>query len=190
MYLIVGLGNPGAAYQGTRHNIGFQSLDHLAEEHHVSFGDSKWNALIAKTSLCGEVVILAKPETYMNESGRAVGAIATYYRIPHEKIIVIHDDLDLALGRIKIVTGRGAGGHNGILSLISHLHDNNFVRIRVGIGRPDSFVPVKNYVLTKFNHEEQTLVTNEMASICQAIQLILEKGPLLAMSMVNSHKKS
>lgn len=190
MHLIVGLGNPGSTYQGTRHNIGFQFLDYLADAHHVSFSGSRWHALTAKTSLFGTGVILVKPETYMNESGRAVGAIATYYRTPPENIIVIHDDLDLALGRIKVVVGRGAGGHNGILSLISHLHCNNFVRIRLGIGRPDPMVPVKNFVLTKFSSEEQTLVDGEMATIGQAIQVILEKGPLPAMSLINSHKGS
>lgn len=190
MYLVVGLGNPGATYQGTRHNIGFQFLDYLADAQHVSFGDSKWHALTVKTSLCGIGVILAKPETYMNESGRAVGAIAAYYRIPPENIIVIHDDLDIALGRIKVVVGRGAGGHNGILSMISHIHSNNFVRIRVGIGRPDPMIPVKNFVLTRFSNEEQSLVDGEMTIICQAVQLIIEKGPSSAMALVNSHKPS
>lgn len=190
MHLIVGLGNPGSAYQGTRHNIGFQSLDYLADAHHVSFSDSKWQAQAAKASLCGNAVILVKPATYMNESGRAVGAIAAYYRISPENIIVIHDDLDLALGRIKVVAGRGAGGHNGIVSLISHLHSNNFVRIRLGIGRPDPMVPVKNFVLTRFTSEEQTLVDGEMTAIHQAIQLIFDRGALAAMSIVNSHKSS
>ncbi|MBU4154478.1 MAG: aminoacyl-tRNA hydrolase [Proteobacteria bacterium] len=188
MHLIVGLGNPGATYQGTRHNIGFQLLDYLADTLHVSFSDSKWNARVVKTSLSGNGVILVKPETFMNESGRAVGAIATYYRIRPENIIVVHDDLDLALGRIKVVVGRGAGGHNGILSLVSHLQSNDFVRIRLGIGRPDPMIPVKNFVLTRFSSEERASIDGEMTIICQTIQLILEKGPLFAMSMVNSRK--
>jgi peptidyl-tRNA hydrolase, PTH1 family len=190
MHLIVGLGNPGATYQGTRHNIGFQALDRLAEEYHVSFSDAKWQAQVAKASFGGNAVLLVKPQTYMNESGRAVGAIAAYYRTPPENIIVVHDDLDLALGRIKVVVGRGAGGHNGIISLISHLQSNNFVRIRVGIGRPDSMVPVRNFVLTRFTNEEQSLIDGEMAAVRQAIQLIFDRGPLAAMSMVNSHKMS
>lgn len=188
MRLIVGLGNPGESYQGTRHNIGFQALDSLAETHHVSFTESKWQAKTAKGTLWGQPVILAKPETYMNESGRAVGQIASYYRISPQDIIVLHDDLDLALARIKVVCSRGAGGHNGILSLITHLGSRDFVRIRLGIGRPDPTMPVKNFVLARFLPEEQSIVHNQMGTIHQIIRLILEKGPLLAMSMINSRK--
>lgn len=189
MRLIVGLGNPGSAYEGTRHNIGFQALDFLAEAHHATFTDSKWQAHIAKTTLWGKGAILAKPYTYMNESGRAVGAIASFYRIPPEEIIVIHDDLDLTLGRIKVVSGRGPGGHNGIVSLISHLHSNEFVRIRVGIGRPDPAIPVKNFVLTRFVSDEQLQVDEQMEVIHQAVQLILDRGPAAAMALINNRNK-
>ena len=188
MRLIVGLGNPGDSYQGTRHNIGFQVLDSLADEYHVSFAESKWQAKIAKCTLWGQPVILVKPETYMNESGRAVGQIASYYCVLPQDIIVLHDDLDLALARIKVVCSRGAGGHNGILSLITHLGSRDFVRIRLGIGRPESSMPVKNFVLARFLPEEQAIVFKQMDTIQQAIRLILEKGPLLAMSMVNNKK--
>jgi len=188
MRLIVGLGNPGDSYQGTRHNIGFQALDALADEHHVAFVDSKWQAEIAKTMLWGQPVILVKPLTYMNESGRPVGQIASYYRVQPADIIVLHDDLDLALARIKVVVDRGAGGHNGIISLITHLGSRQFVRIRIGIGRPNPSVPVKNFVLARFLPEEQTAVHQQMATIHQVIRLILDKGPLSAMSMVNSPK--
>lgn len=188
MRLIVGLGNPGANYQGTRHNIGFQVLDLLASEHNVSFADSKWQAKVAKCTLWGQHVILVKPETYMNESGRAVGAIASYYRVPPEDIVVLHDDLDLPLARIKVVCSRGAGGHNGILSLMSHLDSRDFVRIRLGIGRPDPSVPVKNFVLARFLPEEQGIVLQQMGTIYQVIRMVLEKGPVAAMSLVNGCK--
>ena len=188
MRLIVGLGNPGESYQGTRHNIGFQGLDALADEHHVALTDCKWQAKIGKGSLWGQPVILVKPETYMNESGRAVGPIASYYRVSPQDILVLHDDLDLALGRIKVVSSRGAGGHNGILSLITHLGSRDFVRIRLGIGRPDPSIPVKNFVLARFLLEEQAVVLGQMDTIRQVIRLILEKGPLSAMSIINSKK--
>jgi len=190
MYLVVGLGNPGPAYQGTRHNIGFEFLDLFADANRVSFTDSKWQALIAKSSFENNAVMLVKPQTYMNESGRAVSAIAAYFRTPPEQIIVIHDDLDLSLGRVKVVVGRGAGGHNGITSLISYLHSNNFVRIRVGIGRPDPVTPVKNFVLTKFTTDEQAVLNEEMANIHQAIHLIINRGPSAAMAQVNNRKAS
>ena len=188
MHLIVGLGNPGDTYQGTRHNIGFQVLDSLAEGHNISFVDSKWQAKVAKTSVWGYPVILVKPETYMNESGRSVGQIASYYRIPPQDIIVLHDDLDLDLARIKVVFDRGAGGHNGIISLISHLGSRQFVRIRIGIGRPSSPMPIKNFVLARFLAEEQAIICQQMETIQQAIRLVLEKGPLSAMSMANRKK--
>ena len=188
MRLIVGLGNPGDSYYGTRHNIGFQVLDSLADEHHVSLTESKWQAKTTKCTVWGHQVILVKPETYMNESGRAVGQIASYYRVLPQDIIVLHDDLDLALARIKVVCSRGAGGHNGILSLISHLGNRDFVRIRLGIGRPDPSIPVKNFVLARFLPEEQDVIRKQMDTIQQVIRLILDKGPLLAMSMINSKR--
>lgn len=190
MRLIVGLGNPGDTYLGTRHNIGFQAVDYLADEHRVSFVDSKWQAKIAKVNLWGEAVILAKPETYMNESGRAIGQIAAYYRIAPQDIIVLHDDLDLELARIKVVVNRGAGGHNGILSLITHLGSREFVRIRIGIGRPGPSVPIKNFVLARFRPEEQELVRQQLAVIQETVRLILNQGPLKAMSIVNSKKEA
>lgn len=188
MHLIVGLGNPGDAYQGTRHNIGFQVLDSLADEHNISFVDSKWQAKVAKAVLWGHPVILAKPETYMNESGRAVGPIASYYRILPQDVIVLHDDLDLPLARIKVVCSRGPGGHNGIISLIAHLNSRDFVRVRLGIGRPDPAVPVKNFVLARFLPEEQAVVSRQFDFIKQSVRLILDKGHLSAMAVVNSTK--
>ncbi len=188
MRLIVGLGNPGDTYQGTRHNIGFQVLDALADQRHVFFAESKWQAKIAKANLWGQPVILVKPETYMNESGRAVGQIASYYHVEPQDIIVLHDDLDLALARIKVVCDRGAGGHNGILSLITHLNSRQFVRVRIGIGRPEPAIAVKNFVLARFLPDEQVVVSQQMDTIHQAIRLILENGHLSAMSIVNSKK--
>jgi len=186
--LIVGLGNPGSAYQGTRHNIGFQVLDSLAEQHRVVFAESEWQAKIAKANLWGQPVLLVRPETYMNESGRAVSLVAAHYHVQPPDIIVLHDDLDLALARIKVVCDRGAGGHNGILSLIAHLHSRLFVRVRIGIGRPEPAMPVKDFVLGKFHPQEQVVVSQQMDSIHQAVRLILERGHLLAMALVNSKK--
>lgn len=188
MRLIVGLGNPGDIYRGTRHNVGFQAIDHLGEELTVSWHACSWQARIAHCALGGETVILVKPETYMNESGRAVSLIAAHYRISPSDIIVLHDDLDLELGRIKVVSNRGAGGHNGILSLIDHLHSREFVRVRIGIGRPDPSMPIVNYVLARFLPEEQAVLLPLMDTMRELLSTILEKGPLSAMSAWNSRK--
>ena len=188
MRLIVGLGNPGDAYHGTRHNIGFQVLDVLANQHHVSFAESKWQALTAKVDLWGQPLMLVKPETYMNESGRAVAQIAAYYHVQPLDIVVLHDDLDLPLARIKVVCDRGAGGHNGILSLIAHLHSRHFVRVRIGIGRPEPAMPVRDFVLGRFQPAEQALVSQQMDTFHQALRLILEKGYLSAMATLNCKK--
>ena len=186
MRMIVGLGNPGGAYQGTRHNVGFQVLDFLAHEHGLTFESANWQAKTVKATLWGETVILVKPETYMNESGRAVGRIASSLRIPPQDIIVIHDDLDLELLRVKVVVNRGAGGHNGILSLITHLASREFVRVRIGIGHPDPSFPVKDYVLTQFLPEEHDALWRQMDTVQEVIRLIIVKGPMVAMSMINS----
>lgn len=188
MRLIVGLGNPGSTYQNTRHNVGFQALDYLAEEHRVPFASSQWRARIAKATLWGESVILVKPETYMNESGRAVGPLAAYHRILPQDIIVLHDDLDLDLARIKVVVNRGTGGHNGLESLVAHLGSRDFVRIRIGIGRPDAAVPIKDYVLSRFSPEEREAVSRQMSTVQEVIRLILGQGPLAAMSFINNRK--
>jgi len=120
LYLLVGLGNPGERYSTTRHNVGFIFLDYLAERLSLVFKRSKWQALQARAMLWNTPVLLVKPETYMNLSGEAVGAISRYYQVPAERVIVVHDDLDLPQGRVKIVAGRGAGGHTGIISIIKH----------------------------------------------------------------------
>lgn len=188
MRMIVGLGNPGETYQGTRHNVGFQVLDYLAHEHRLSFRESTWQAQTVMADLGGEAVLLVRPETFMNESGRAVSQIAAHYQVAPQDIIVIHDDLDLELARIKVVVNRGAGGHRGILSLLTHLQSGEFVRIRIGIGRPGPGLPISSYVLTRFRPEEQDALQQQMATVHAAIRLILTKGPLAAMAMVNSSK--
>ena len=189
MHLVVGLGNPGETYVGTRHNVGFQAVDYLAESRGLTFGESKWPAKIAKGTLGGEPVILVKPDTYMNESGRAVGPLAAYYRVPPGRIIVLHDDLDLTLSRIMVVVNRGAGGHNGIGSLIDHLGGREFVRVRIGVGRPEGAMPVKNFVLARFQPQERELMLARMPSIAEAVCLVLERGVLAAMAAVNGQSK-
>lgn len=188
MYMLVGLGNPGGKYAGTRHNIGFLFLDYLAEKHGFKLKGSKWNALVAKESLWGEQILLVKPETYMNLSGTAVGKAAAFYQIAPQAIIVVHDDLDLALGRVRIVTKRGAGGHNGVRSIIEHLGAKDFVRIRVGINRPDTGQDVARYVLSVFTPDERERMQECLLSIEDGVRLIVEQGVSAAMNRINAAK--
>jgi len=185
-FLIVGLGNPGAKYAHTRHNIGFQFLDYLEQQYSLRFSSSKWQADVIRTELWQKQVVLVKPETYMNKSGIAVGAIARYYRIQPANMIVIHDDIDLDVGRLKIVVGRGAGGHNGIRSIIEHMGDKNFSRIRVGVGRPELPIPVDRYVLSSFSKDEQVVMDEAMGDIAQGLELIVTEGANAAMNKVNA----
>jgi len=188
MYLVVGLGNPGLDYARTRHNIGFMFLDYFAERHNATFGASKWQAQVAAARAWGEVLTLVKPETYMNRSGLSVSRIAAYYKVSPDRVIVIHDDLDLQAGRIKLMHDRGAGGHNGIRSLIEQLATKDFPRFKVGIGRPQNPMPVEKYVLANFSAEELVAVTETFADIENGIRMIVEKGVLAAMNQVNSSR--
>lgn len=188
MYLVAGLGNPGNKYKNTRHNIGFQFLDYLAKRHDSAFKESKWKADVVKANLWGHQAVLVKPSTYMNRSGQAVGAIARYYQLATEEIIVIHDDLDLGPGRIKIVYDRGAGGHNGIRSIIEGLGAKDFSRIRVGVGRPNEQMKVSDYVLSKFSADEGDLLNACLTEAERGLRMILDDGVMAAMNEINGSK--
>ncbi|MDH4321715.1 MAG: aminoacyl-tRNA hydrolase [Desulfobulbaceae bacterium] len=186
MHLVVGLGNPGQDYARTRHNVGFMFLDYLADRHNATFVGSKWQAQTATLRLSGEMLTLVKPETYMNRSGLSVSRIAAYYKVATERIIVVHDDLDLPVGRMKLMNDRGAGGHNGIRSLIEHLASKEFPRFKIGIGRPQDKTPVEKYVLANFIAEEFTQTSEMFPAVEKGLCLLLEKGVLAAMNQVNT----
>ncbi len=188
MYLVVGLGNPGSAYDGTRHNIGFMVLDKIAAELSIHFSGSKWNGETVKTVYKGQQVVFVKPMTFMNLSGQCVAAAAHYYKITHDHIIVIHDDLDLDIGRVKICQNRGHGGHNGLKSIMSHLGSREFLRIKLGIGRNPLKIPVEKYVLSKFSQGEERDLESELDLAVEGLVLILEKGMSEAMQVIHSRK--
>ena len=188
MHLIVGLGNPGDEYKSTRHNIGFLCLDFLAQKHALHFSASKWNADVVKGRMWGESCILLKPLTYMNRSGLAVVQASQYYRISQENIIVFHDDLDLPLGRMKMVFDRGAGGHNGVRSMIEQLGSKRFARIRIGIGRPVVAQGASSYVLSRFDNDELAVLHEKFNFLEEGLQCFIKKGPHEAMNMINSEK--
>ena len=185
MYLIAGLGNPGLQYDNTRHNVGFMLLDYIARDNHLSFTESRWKALTVKTFLWEESVVLLKPETFMNNSGTAVAAAAHYYRLSADDIIVIHDDLDIPFGRLKFIAGGGDGGHKGVRSCIEQLGSRDFIRIRIGIGRPATPIPPEKFVLAKFDPEEQAAMEKMMVEMAAALKILLQQGVSAAMNIAN-----
>lgn len=184
MKLIVGLGNPGKKYEQTWHNIGFAVVEKLREDWHFPSLKKSWrfNALIAAGDINGEKIILAQPQTFMNNAGRAVKAIAKYYKIPTEDIIVIHDDLDLVLGKMRFASDSSAGGHNGIKSLIAELGDKKFVRLKIGI-RTDKLekIDAADYVLMKWDHKAEEMLGSNASAIYDYLTL----GPAKAMNKWN-----
>lgn len=185
--LIVGLGNPGSEYAGHRHNIGFRCIDHLAGQHAIALNKKRFKAEYGEGWLCGRRVVLAKPQTFMNDSGAAVAPLERWYKVPPERILVIHDDLDLPFGRIRIRPGGGSGGHNGIKSIIAALGTQAFPRIRVGIGRPQRGDPV-DYVLNDFDREQAPFVPEICAQVARAIEAFLTHGIHEAMNLYNGQK--
>lgn len=185
MLLLVGLGNPGSKYENTRHNVGFMFLDFLAEKGGGGFKSSRWEADVAKTTLASGPCLLAKPTTFMNLSGKAVARLAAYYQIEPAKIVVVHDDLDLEPGRVKVVFDRGPGGHNGIKSIIEQLGTAEFARIRVGIGRPAEFMTPAAFVLCRFSESERELVVGVFSEMAAAVAMIDAQGVTAAMNYYN-----
>lgn len=181
MKLIVGLGNPGQEYSQTRHNVGFMAVDELAKRWAITSWRSKFDAAIAEYR-GDEPVILVKPQTYMNLSGTAVGALMRWHKLSVEDIIVIYDDLDLPPGKMRIRGQGGAGGHRGIESLLVHLGKDAFARIRIGIGRPPQGWETANYVLGRFTNEEQPLVAETIVKSAEAVECILKQGLIKAMN--------
>ena len=174
MFLLVGLGNPGSKYQYTKHNFGFLLADEIAKNFKLTLLGNKFGRQILAGTISNQKVLLIKPQDYMNNSGEAVLSIATFYKIPPEKIIVFHDDLDLKLGRIKAKIGGGNSGHNGLKDIDNRI-GKNYVRIRLGIGRPENKeYEIADYVLSKFSNEE--LRTTEIINqkITNILPIILD----------------
>ncbi|MCK8817029.1 aminoacyl-tRNA hydrolase [Natroniella sulfidigena] len=184
MKLVVGLGNPGYKYQFTRHNVGFMVLNLLADEHNLNLKREEKKAIVGKLRVGSEKVILAKPQTFMNNSGQAVRSLADYYNIEFEDILIVYDDLDLELGRFKIKPKGGHGGHNGIKSIFNHLQTKEFPRLKVGIGRPEHR-SVVDYVLGEFSQQEEKELESVLTTACDAIKVFLTEGLQQAMNQYN-----
>ncbi|MBM7097939.1 MULTISPECIES: aminoacyl-tRNA hydrolase [Alteribacter] len=158
MKLIVGLGNPGTKYDGTRHNVGFEVIDRCQEKLNIDLTQSKHKGIYGSAGMGTEKIFLLKPLTYMNLSGESVAPLMNFYKMTPEDILVVYDDLDLAPGKIRLRQKGGAGGHNGIKSLIQHLGTDQFKRIRIGVGRPDHGQAVTDHVLGRFSPDDRKLI--------------------------------
>ncbi|HWL25018.1 MAG TPA: aminoacyl-tRNA hydrolase [Ureibacillus sp.] len=185
MKLIVGLGNPGKQYEHTRHNIGFDCIDTLSKKWDAPLNQMKFNGMYATIHRPEGKVMLLKPLTYMNLSGECVRPIMDYFDISVEDIIVIYDDLDLEIGKLRLRQKGSAGGHNGIKSLIQHLGTQEFNRIRVGISRPPAGMKVPDYVLSKFSKEEDSIIENAINKTAAAVETSLSKKFLDVMNEFN-----
>ena len=175
--MIVGLGNPGIAYEGTRHNIGFAAMDALCQKFECECKKMKFDAYVGDTVIGKKKVLLLKPLTYMNLSGKAVGAAANFYKISPENILVMYDDISLNPGTVRIRRKGSAGGHNGIKDIIEVLGSDNFPRIKIGVGaKPHPDYDLKDWVLSKFKEEERQAVENSLETTVKAVNELLSRG--------------
>ena len=184
--LVVGLGNPGAAYAQTRHNAGFMVADELAGKFDIAFDKRKFDTVFGRGHIEREPVVLAKPMAFMNRSGPPVRSLADFFKISSEAVLVIHDDIDLAFGRLKIKEKGGHAGHNGIRSLIDAFGSDDFVRLRIGVGRSGFDISVSQYVLSKFSEQENESLAQIIATARDAVVTILCKGTKAGMNQFNS----
>ena len=183
--LIVGLGNPGLAYRHNRHNIGFMVADVLAQKLEIPLKRVKFKAQIGNGKVEGIPVIIAKPLTFMNNSGEAVAPLVHYFKVPLERLLVIHDDMDLPLGTLRMRPSGGSAGHNGMLSIFDKLGTNAISRLRVGIGRPPGRMDPADYVLQDFPKSEEELLNMVIAQACEAVLAFITTGLEKAMNTYN-----
>jgi PTH1 family peptidyl-tRNA hydrolase len=184
--LVLGLGNPGPRYAGTRHNLGADVVRELGRRHVLKVGRQSLNALWEKGRVGGVSVILALPQTFMNLSGQAAVSLMHYFDIGPDRMVVVHDDLDLELGRLKIARKGGAGGHKGVQSIIQHVGVEDFIRLKVGIGRPRYEEPVENYVLNGWYADQRELVEKVVDVATDCLETILIRGVAEAMQQFHS----
>ncbi len=185
MYVVVGLGNPGKKYDGTRHNIGFEVIDYLSVKLDIPVNKIKHKALIGEGRLGTEKIVLVKPQTYMNLSGESVMQILSYYNVDMEKLIVAYDDIDTDFGKLRIRKKGSAGTHNGMRNIIFLSKDDGFPRVRMGIGRPENGRDLADYVIGRFSKEEAKQVVSVVKNAGDAIETMITDGVDLAMNRFN-----
>ena len=186
MFVIAGLGNPTSQYEGTRHNVGFDVIDTIAEQYNIAVTERKSRAFCGKGIIAGQKVLLVKPQTYMNLSGESLRQIVDFYKIdPEEELLVIFDDVSLAVGQLRIRKKGSAGGHNGIKSIISHLGTSEFSRIKIGVGEKPKEYDLADYVLGHFSKDEKEIMQEGYKKAVHAVEMILQDDMEGAMNRFN-----
>jgi PTH1 family peptidyl-tRNA hydrolase len=187
MKLIIGLGNPGSEYERTRHNVGFRVVDKLAAKHGWKWNERRGRAILASGTIGSEKVVLVKPLTFMNLSGQTVGELVRWYKVPPEDLLVVHDELDLPVGKIRLRARGSAAGHNGLKDIIAHLHTDQFPRLRVGIGHPrNSRIQGRDHVLSAPSGDERILLETGEDRAVEALEMAITEGLDKTMNVVNS----
>jgi PTH1 family peptidyl-tRNA hydrolase len=186
IYLIVGLGNPGREYKSNRHNVGFMLIDKLASRLGVTFGRMESQALVTKTDYLERRLALAKPQTYMNLSGQAVSSLVRFYKVPLTNSLVVYDDVDLPMGTLRMRPSGGAGGHNGVVSILERLGTQEFPRLRIGISRPPGRLEAADYVLHDFSKEELEVLPDILDQAVGAVLTYITEGLEAAMTQYNT----
>ena len=189
MKVIVGLGNRGMEYVGTRHNVGFETIDRLADSYSIDVTQQKHKGSVGQGMIAGQKVLLVKPMTYMNNSGECVSAVVNFYKLSPEDVIVIYDDINLDVGQLRLRERGSAGGHNGMKSIIAHLKSEEFMRIRIGVGMKREGQNLVNHVLGKFPKEQQEIIAEGMDDAVKAVELILSDSITKAMNTYNGKKR-
>ena len=187
MKLIIGLGNPGAEYERTRHNVGFRVVDKLAAKHGWKWNERRSRAVLASGTIGSEKVVLAKPLTFMNLSGQTVGELVRWYKVPPEDLLIVHDELDLPVGKIRLRASGSAAGHNGLRDIIAHLNTDQFPRLRIGIGHPrNSRIQGRDHVLSAPSGDERILLETGEDRAVEAVEMAITQGLERAMNVANT----
>ncbi len=186
MYVITGLGNPGTQYAYTRHNVGFIAMDFLADRWGIKLKKIRHKAVLGEGSVAGEKVVLAKPQTFMNNSGESVRELLSYYKVPSDRLVVIYDDVSLAPGRLRIRTKGSAGGHNGIKSILYQIQTDVFPRIKLGVGEKPPHYDLADWVLGRFTDEDIAAIGPRVEELPDLLTLLMREGPAAAMNRYNN----
>ncbi len=184
MIVIVGLGNPGKQYEKTRHNVGFDTIDYLSDEHNIAMNKVKYKAIVGEGNILGKKVMLVKPQTYMNLSGRSVMEIVNFYKLNVKDLIVIYDDIDTEVGKLRIRQKGSAGTHNGMKSIIYEIQSDQFPRVRIGIGK-STYGDLADFVLSKFSKEERISIDESIQRASQGVETFIKEGIDVAMNRYN-----
>lgn len=187
LFIVIGLGNPGKRYENTRHNVGFDTVELLSRRHGILLTKIKHKALLGDGKISGKRVILVKPQTYMNLSGESVREILEWYKVPAKNIIIVYDDIDLPVGKLRLRPRGSAGTHNGMRSVIYQIESDGFPRIRIGVGGPPEGWDLANYVLSKFSGEDKKKVEEAIVNAADAVETIIRSGINMAMNKFNNN---